>query len=221
MDVLSPVRNILFDLDGTLVDSSKTILDSVLHALESLGVDAQSGPDIESLIGVPLLDIFVGEYGMPDAQAHRAIDIYRAHYEQLNQAGTRVYDGVREGLSRLKGSGLGLYIATVKPTSIADKVLVDMDLRKHLDGVAGASMGPERRDKTGIIAHALDRFSLDAGCSMMVGDRDQDINGARANGLVSLAVTYGFGHPEELTDASPDHLVDGFEQIVHLMLGKR
>lgn len=221
MHVLNPVRNILFDLDGTLVDSSKTILDSVVHALENLGVDPQSGPDIESLIGVPLWDIFVGEYGMSDSQAYRAIDIYRDYYDQLNQAGTRVYDGVREGLSCLQSNGLGLYIATVKPTSIAEKVLVDMDLRKHLDGVAGASMGPERREKTGIIAHALDRFKLDAGCSMMVGDRDQDIHGARANGLVSLAVTYGFGQPDELADAGPDHLVEGFEQIVQLMLGRR
>lgn len=220
MHNMSHIRNILFDLDGTLVDSGETILASVVHALESLEIDANSGPDVESLIGVPLLDIFVGEFGMPDKQAHRAIDVYRAHYEQLNQAGTTVYDGVREGLTQLQNDGLGLYIATVKPTSIAEKVLEDLGLRSHFNGVAGASMGPERRDKTGIISHALGKFGLDAGRSMMVGDRDQDINGARDNDLVSVAVTYGFGQAEELDGAAPDHSVDGFAEIVSLVLDK-
>lgn len=220
MDKLSHIRNILFDLDGTLVDSGETIIASVVHALECLGIDPDSGPDVEALIGVPLLDIFVGEYGMPDDQAHRAIDIYRDHYEQLNQAGTTVYGGVREGLSHLQAHGYGLYIATVKPTSIAEKVLVDLDLRQHFNGVAGASMGPERRGKTGIITHALGKFELDAGRSVMVGDRDQDVNGARDNGLVSVAVTYGFGQAEELSGAAPDHTVDGFAEIVSLVLEK-
>lgn len=218
MACLNHIRNILFDLDGTLVDSGETILASVLHALGRLDIDPDSGPDVESLIGVPLLDIFVGEYGMPDGQAHRAIDIYRDHYEQLNQAGTKVYDGVREGLHHLQKHGYGLYIATVKPTSIAEKVLQDLDLRQHFSGVAGASMGPERRGKAGIITHALGKFDLDAGRSMMVGDRDQDVNGARHNGLVSVAVTYGFGQSEELLGAAPDHTVDGFAEIVSLVL---
>lgn len=221
MDCLKHIRNILFDLDGTLVDSGQTILTSVLHALERLDIDPDSGPGVESLIGVPLLDIFVGEYGMPQKQAQRAIDIYRDHYEQLNQAGTTVYGGVREGLSHLQNHGYDLYIATVKPTSIAEKVLQDLDLRQHFSGVAGASMGPERRGKTGIITHALDKFGLDAGRSMMVGDRDQDVNGARHNGLVSVAVTYGFGHAEELAGAAPDHTVDGFTEIVSLLLEAR
>lgn len=219
MDRLDGIRNVLFDLDGTLVDSSRTILDSVLHALEELDIDPQSGPDVESLIGMPLFDIFVGEYGMPPDRAQRAIDIYRDYYDWLNQAGTMVYGGVREGLSSLREKGLNLYIATVKPTTIAKKVLDDLDLKVHFQGVAGASMGPERRDKTSIIAYALQRFELDPACSIMVGDRDQDIDGARINGMRSLAVTYGFGHPDEIERASPDHRVAGFGEIPLLLLG--
>lgn len=81
-------------------------------------------------------------------------------------------------------------------------------------------MGPERRGKIGIITHALGKFELDAGCSVMVGDRDQDINGARDNGLVSVAVTYGFGQAAELAGAAPDHSVDGFAEILSLVLDK-
>ena len=79
-------------------------------------------------------------------------------------------------------------------------------------------MGPERRDKTSIIAHALGSFDLNAESSLMVGDRDQDILGARANGLSSMAVTYGFGHQDELTAATPDHSADHFSDVSRILL---
>jgi phosphoglycolate phosphatase len=218
MPELNKVHNVLFDLDGTLVDSSKTILDSVFHALGTLGVDPQSGPDVRSLIGMPLFDIFVGQYGMAEDRAQLAIDHYREYYEQLNQAGTTVFAGVRDGLAALQESGLQLFIATVKPTSIAEKVLSDLRLREHFAGVAGASMGPERRDKTSIIAHALSTFGLMADRTVMVGDRDQDILGARANGLPSMAVTYGFGHRDELAAARPDHSADHFRDVSRILV---
>ena len=210
MGRLNGIRNVLFDLDGTLVDSRATIIDSIRHALETLQVDPADAPRVESLIGVPLFDIFTGAYGMNRGQAMQAIDIYRARYDELNQAGTRVYEGVPEGLASLREFGLRLFVATVKPTPIAEKVLADLDLRAWFDGVAGASMGPERREKHGIIAWALDEFGLDAGASLMVGDRDQDIEGARGNGLASLAVSYGFGHAEEIRRARPDFQVECF-----------
>ena len=125
MPAMNTIRNVLFDLDGTLVDSSRTILDSVRHALETLDLDPAAGPGIEKLIGMPLLDIFTGAYGMPREQAMLAIDIYRDHYDRLDQAGTIVYDGVREGLGGLRAAGFSLYVATVKPTPIAEKVLVE------------------------------------------------------------------------------------------------
>lgn len=217
MQRMNGLRNVLFDLDGTLVDSSGTILASLTHALESLGRDPTEGPPVASLIGRPLLDIFTGPFGMTPALAHEAIDRYRAHYEALNQEGTRVYDGVREGLEALGAGGYALFIATVKPTPIAEKVLSDLALRAHFSGVVGATMGPERRGKSAIIAHAIDLHDLSRDRSLMVGDRDQDIHGARENGLRSLAVTWGFGSRDELENAAPDHVAERFGDIPRLL----
>ena len=217
MGRLNGIRNVLFDLDGTLVDSRGTIVESIRHALAALQVAPAGAPDVETLIGVPLFDIFTGAYGMPREQALQAIDIYRAHYDALNQAGTTVYEGVPEGLASLRESGFRLFVATVKPTPIAEKVLSDLELRPFFDGVAGASMGPERREKHGIIAWALCEFGLVAGESLMVGDRDQDIEGARGNGLSSLAVTWGFGQADEIRRARPDRQVERFDQIPELL----
>jgi len=212
------VQNLLFDLDGTLVDSSQTISASLEFAVSGMGVGSAGPTSIRALIGASLLDIFRKEYEMTDDQAHVAIDLYREHYDSLDQAGTRVYDNIRDILPCLKAAGYRLYIATVKPTKIAEKVLSDLDLRYHFDGVAGSSLDSARRDKSSIISHALRKFDLDPICSMMIGDRKQDITGARENGMLALAVTYGFGSRQELESALPDHLVDHSEEIVSLLV---
>ena len=212
------IQNLLFDLDGTLVDSSQTISASIEFALESMGIDSANRTPVEKVIGASLFDIFRNEFDLTDEQAYVAIDLYREHYDSLNQAGTLVYDNIRDVLPRLRTAGYRLFIATVKPTQIAEKVLSDLDLRTWFDGVAGSSMDSERRDKSSIIAHALRKFDLDPSCSMMIGDRNQDITGARENGLLAMAVTYGFGSRQELHSVQPDHTVDGSEEIASLLL---
>jgi len=212
------IRNLLFDLDGTLVDSSATIGASIDFALDKLGVSVVGHSPITSLIGMPLLDIFRHQFEMTDEQAEFAISHYRQHYDQLAQAGSRVYDSIHQVLAILRGEGYRLFIATVKPTAIAEKVLTDLELRSYFDGIAGASMGSERRDKASIIAHALKTFELDPSQCLMIGDRDQDIFGARKNGMPCIAVTYGFGSRAELDSAGPHHVVEHSEEIVSFLL---
>lgn len=211
------VQNVLFDLDGTLIDGSETISTCVHYALDRVGVSANVDTPIEALIGSSLLDIFCNSFGMSEEQAEVAIFHYREHFDRLGQTGTRVYPGIRNVLSDLQNSGFQLFIATVKPTSIAEKVLSDLQLRTYFDGVAGSSMNHERRDKADIIAHALHKHELDPLRSMMIGDRAQDITGAQDNGLFSVAVSYGFGTREELDAVGPDHIVDHSLGILELL----
>jgi len=215
---MNMIRYLLFDLDGTLVDSSLTISASLYYALDRLGISTAGQAPVASIIGMPLLDIFRGPYEMTHEQANAAVAHYRECYDNLAQAGTRVYDNIREALSTLQEGGFGLYVATVKPTPIAEKVLRDLDLRGYFDGVAGASMSHERRDKASIIAHALRKFDLDPLQSLMIGDRDQDIFGARQNGLPCIAVTYGFGSRGELESARPEHMAGHAGEIVALLM---
>ena len=216
--MLKGIRNVLFDLDGTLVDSSRTIGLSIEFALNGMQVNKTADKPVETMIGAPLLDIFRNEFELTDEQAYAAIDLYRNHYDSLNQAGTVVYESIREVLPALKEAGYRLFIATVKPTSIADKVLSDLDLRSCFDGIAGSSMDSKRRGKSSIIAYALETFGLDPLQSIMIGDRNQDIEGARENGMAAIGVTYGFGSREELIEAQPTHLVDHSKEIITLLV---
>jgi phosphoglycolate phosphatase len=211
-------HHILFDLDGTLVDSSAAIRASLDHALRGMGLAFPGDRPVERLIGMPLVDIFRDEFGVTGEPAERAIADYRRHYDAEARSGTRVYEHVVESLEALCRAGCRLAVATVKPTPIASKVLADMGLARYFSGVAGSSMDHARRDKGDIIRHALQEFGLDPARSAMVGDRAQDIRGARDNGLCAVAVTWGFGPLAELTAAGPDHLVDCCSELPGLLL---
>jgi phosphoglycolate phosphatase len=215
---LKDIHNLLFDLDGTLVDSSGTITTCIEYALDKVGMTTINSTPIQTLIGAPLLDIFLNEFGLTQKQTDQAIYHYREHWDSRQQAGSQIYENIQDVLSELQETGYRLYIATVKPTSIAEKVLDDLSLRSYFNGVAGSSMDHERREKSRIIAHALQKFGLDPMRSIMIGDRRQDIAGARDNGLVAMAVTYGFGTREELYAAKPDHIVEHARDIASLLI---
>ena len=214
---MQKIHHALFDLDGTLVDSSGAIHAAVAYALQRLGCPCPPEFAIATWIGTPLIDIFREAFGVVGEPAEQAIAHYREYYDKQAQTGTRVYDRVTDTLEGLCAAGIELFVATVKPSPIADKVLHDMGLKRYFRGVAGSSMDHARRDKADIIRHTLQQYGLEAGHSVMVGDRAQDISGARQNGLYAVGVTYGFGSIEELIAASPDHLVDCLSEIPALL----
>lgn len=217
MQQMQKINHILFDLDGTLVDSSDAIQAALDHALQSLGRQYPADCPVERLIGTPLVDIFREQFGVVGEPAERAIEHYRQYYDRQARAGTRVYDRVAEALEQLCASGIGLFVATVKPSPIAEKVLHEMGLQRYFKGVSGSSMDHRRRSKGDIIRHTLQQYGLEAGHSVMVGDRAQDIHGARQNGLYAVGVTYGFGSLAELTAAGPDHLAGCASEIPPLL----
>jgi phosphoglycolate phosphatase len=214
------IRNLLFDLDGTLVDSSGTIATALEYALKRAGVPAPEPARLRSFIGRPLLDIFMHYFGMDAAGAERAIGHYRMRYERLGRNGSRVYDHVPECLIALGRAGFRLYVATVKPAPIAERVLGDFSLRELFAGVAGSSLDSTRRHKRDIIGHALETFALPAQRSLMIGDRAEDVLGARHHGLDAIAVAYGFGAREELEAAQPLHVAAGFDEVAAWLLAR-
>jgi phosphoglycolate phosphatase len=215
---MKELHNILFDLDGTLVDSSRAIRASLSYALERLGSGMPPDRGVETFIGLPLLEILADTFGITGQRAELGIRHYREHYDEHAQSESRVYDHVEELLERLDRAGFRLFVATVKPAPIAEKVLRDMRLRPWFSGVAGSSMDHSRRDKSAIIRHALEQFGLAAEHSLMIGDRGADISGARHNGLRAVAVSYGFGSLEELLAAGPDHIVGCSSEIAPLLV---
>lgn len=198
--------SILFDLDGTVVDSKPGILASCMAALRSLGHRPDS-LDIDDLIGPPLEEVLaavLGRFG--DDRLAEAALAYRDHYGSTGFLETTVYPGLKATLDQLRTLGAKLFIATSKRTVFADQILAHVGLIDLFEGIQGSEPGGAFDRKADVIAGLLRGHDLSAERCLMVGDRRQDVEGARANGVSMVGVLWGYGDQEELLSAGAMHL---------------
>jgi phosphoglycolate phosphatase len=201
---------VLFDLDGTLADPGMSIVSSIVFALDQLGEPVPPTHVLRGFVGPPLVDTFSG-LGLRAELVERAIGLYRARFDAEGVRLYRPYPAMADLVDDLRADGIGVAIATSKPTPIAERVLDVMRWRSSFDVLAGATMDSSRSAKADIIALALTRFAdagIDAGTIVMVGDRRHDIAGAHAHGIPAVGVTWGYGGRAELAAAGADRIVD-------------
>lgn len=195
---------VLFDLDGTLTESGPGITRSVAYALQKHGILETEQQKLNRFVGPPLVDSFIVYYGFTREQALRAVLDYREYYAAKGIYEGRIYDGVFPLLEELKKQNICCVLATAKPEYYAVQILHRFGLSPYFDFVSGATMDETRTNKAEVIAWALEHLQI--GKAVMVGDREHDILGAKANGLPSVGVLYGYGSSEELENAGADWL---------------
>lgn len=199
----------LFDLDGTLTDPGIGITNAVAHALKKCGIPVPERSALYPFIGPPLLDSFARFYGMNEAESLRAVESYREYYRAAGIHENVLIPGTKELLSALKGRGKTLILATSKPQEFAEKILDTFDLTQFFDYIAGATFDASRSTKAAVIRYALEQAGItDVSTTVMVGDREHDVLGARENGLGCIGVLFGYGSREELERAGARHLAE-------------
>lgn len=207
-------HTILFDLDGTLTDSCLGITNAVAYALRRCGIEEKDLNVLKKFIGPPLNASFAKYYGFSPAECNEAIGYYREYYIKTGIYENRVYDGIEELLIWLKDTGRRAIVATAKPEPAALLVMEHFKLAPYFDVIAGASMDYSRVEKSDVIRYALDRAGIsDLSEVVMVGDRENDIQGARDNGLDSIGVLYGYGSREELLEAGALQIAETVEDL--------
>ena len=200
-------RYYLFDLDGTLTDPGIGITNSVMYALEKYGIHIEDRTELYSFIGPPLGESFRRQFGFSEEQALQAVEYYREYFRPKGIFENIVYEGIPELLQRLRENRVTVALATSKPYEFAVRILEHFDLTRYFDFVGGATMDGRISRKTDVIARLLDEFgNVDKDSVLMIGDRAQDIEGAKANGLHSAGVLWGYGSAEELRGAGADYL---------------
>ncbi len=182
------------DLDGTLVDPKPGITDAVRFALRELGRPVPDADELLWVIGPPLLESFAA-LGVPDPQD--ALDHYRTRYSAGGMYDTEVYSGIPAVLTELKTRGHQLVLMTAKPHVYARKITARLGLADWLDAEYGPELDGTRNDKAELLGHAMAELGVAPEHSVMVGDRRHDIAAARANGIRSVAVAWGYGKTEE------------------------
>lgn len=207
-------HTVLFDLDGTLTDSAPGITNSVAYALRKWGIEEKNLDILRKFVGPPLDESFAKYYGFPPEKCWKAIEYYREYYLPKGLYENRVYDGIVELLEWLRGTGRRAVVATSKPEPAAVQVLEYFHLASYFDVIAGATMDGSRVKKSDVIRYALERAGIqDAAGVVMVGDRENDIEGAKANGLDSIGVLYGYGSREELEEAGALQIAETVEDV--------
>ncbi len=206
-----PVRSrpshVIFDLDGTLADSSPGILWSFHATLEALGHSADE-TTLRCLIGPPLGEPF-RLLGIDETRIDEVVAMYRGFYAERGVYQTRLYDGVATTLAALSEEGVRLGVATAKRVDFARQMLNALGVGEFFDEISGASLDLRVTSKFDVMALVIDGWALTQRRDVwMVGDRHFDMVAARRHEVCAVGALWGFGSPGELREAGADWLVE-------------
>ncbi|BAK94236.1 HAD hydrolase-like protein [Tetragenococcus halophilus] len=199
-------QKILFDLDGTIIDSSQGIFASLNYAMKEMNRNPLDSKTLKSFIGPPLVESFI-KTGMTEEEAKEAVDHYRTLYKKEGMYQVTLYDGIQEVLTQL-AERYDLFLATSKPEFFAVKIIHHLELAEFFEGIYGADLDGIRSEKRAVIHDALKAEKVEElSTVVMIGDRAHDIIGAKENNIDNIGVLYGFGDKEELVNAGAQKIV--------------
>jgi pyrophosphatase PpaX len=205
---------VLFDFDGTVVDSGAMILASVRHATKKVLDRDFSDAELLASVGTPLRE----QMSLFDAElADELVDVYRAHNEPLHHA-LEPCDGMVAALQRLKQEGRRLGIVTAKRHRTVELAFAVLPLRRYFDVVVAAEDSDRHKPAPDPLLTALDRLDAGREQAAYVGDSPFDIAAAKAAGVFAVAVTWGGIHSEEsLRAEAPDAIVSTPEELLGVL----
>jgi phosphoglycolate phosphatase len=207
-------RAIVFDLDGTLVDSLPDIVGAFQDAFGELGLAPPDAEAVRRRVGLPL-ETMAAAFAPPERVAALAA-AYRRLYPLRFTRTSRPFPGAREVLAELRGHGFRLAVATTKRSDMAVRFVAAMGLTDALDHVQGTDGFPHK-PAPDVVRRAL--AALDAEGTWMVGDTTHDVGAGKAAGLATYAVTWGTHDAATLAAARPDRLEPDLDTLVDAVLG--
>lgn len=211
---------VFLDLDGTLTDSEPGIYESLRVMLSHFGI-TKSDAELKPFLGPALWDSCPKYLGFNHEQTEEAIAVYREHYNKIGIYNNKVYPGIYDLLDTLKNNGKHLVLATGKPDLQAQIVCDHFNLTPYFEFLGGSTFDVSRSKKYQVIAYALEQLGLndkDKEKIIMVGDRENDIDGAHKNGIKVCAVLYGYGNLHEFKEAGADYICNTVQDLKELLL---
>ena len=216
---MSKFTTILWDLDGTIIDSSPGVFESFHHTFQSLGLPDLTDEQMRPFMGPPLSNTFGQVLGFEPELVQECLKTYRDFY--LNQGGAlnaTLFPGVIETLQKIKAAGIQQSLATSKALIGTTLVGEHFDFLKYFDFLGTASNDLSRNSKSQVLDYALtelQKLGADLTKPLLIGDRIHDIEGAREHGIEVCLVKWGFGTDEEF--ALADYLVNSADELQELL----
>jgi len=213
------MQAVLFDLDGTLIDTAPELAAALNLALQRDALALATPAQVRRWIGDgtrALLGKAYAAAGIPadgiESRVHAAWPAFEYDYAQLCGQHSTLYPGVRRMLERITGAGIAVGLVTNKETEFAHRLLVRHELNTCFDLLVCGDTLPVRKPDPAMLAHALQALQCAPEEALYVGDSAVDVRTARAAGMPVWAVTHGYGGPLRGADA-PDRFVDSFDEL--------
>ncbi|MCR5746976.1 MAG: HAD hydrolase-like protein [Lachnospiraceae bacterium] len=215
-----PVGTVIFDLDGTLIDTGEGIMKCAQYSLENIGIEVEDYHDLSFFVGPPLMHTYTVRYGVSEEKARELIRIYRERYEPEGVFECELYPGVKECLINLREKGYKICIGSSKPEHMCVKLLKHFGLSELFDEVCGATPDGKIDTKAEVLTELFRRGKDDtefiSGC-VLVGDTGFDISGAAGVGISSIGVSFGYGNTGEMKKLGASSIADSMEEIPGLI----
>lgn len=214
--MIQSMKAILWDLDGTIINSEEGITKCVQYALRAQGIDE---PDLKKLlcfIGPPLDPVFREKYDMTADEAWQSVVKYRERFDREGIFECQLYDGVKDVIIDMKRKGYRLALASSKPEIACRRILNHFGLMPYFDEVVGSTLDGSISTKQQVLEELERRMASwgigkDEMC--LIGDTKYDAAGAKAFGICCIGVSYGFGTREEMLAAGAEMVFDKIEEV--------
>ncbi|WP_280563998.1 phosphoglycolate phosphatase [Chromohalobacter sp. 48-RD10] len=214
---LEGIRLVVFDLDGTLIDSVPDLAAAVDGALREQGLPEVGEAAVRGWVGNGsrrLVERALYAVGAQDMELEAAHEIFLRYYRQAPCRLTHVYPGVREALEALAARGVTLGLITNKPTAFIAPILKCLDLERYFALTLGGDALSTRKPDPAPLLHLADRLEIAPSACLMVGDSRHDVEAGRRAGFRTLAVPYGYNHGEPVAASQPDVMVESLGELV-------
>ena len=216
-------KYVFFDLDGTITEPEEGIINGVLYALSKFEITVEDRTTLYSYIGPPLRDSFREFHGLSEEEAEQAVLYYREYYSTKGIYQNGIMPGMEAAFQTLREHGCHLYVATSKPELYAKQILEYLRLDGYFDIIAGSTFDKSRDTKAAVIEYLLTNIAADqtkppVDDIIMVGDRKFDVLGARAFGIETIGVLFGYGSKEEFEACDCRYFAENAEEMVRIIL---
>jgi phosphoglycolate phosphatase len=210
---------VIFDLDGTLIDSKLDLVNSVNATRRHMGMEPLDNPTVSSYVGngAPVLIRRAMGAAASEAQVEEALEFFLEYYRDHALDETRLYPGVLETLERLATAGKRMAVLTNKPVKMSRAIVTGLGIAPRFFQVYGGNSFDFKKPHPVGIETLVQEAGIARELTIMVGDSAVDVATALNAGVRSCGVTYGF-QPETLLDPKPDWLIDQIEDLANLVL---
>lgn len=211
---------VIFDFDGTVVDTGEGILKSLQYSFKEMGREVPDLNDLKKFIGPPIYYSYTTFYGVSEEEVGMYIKKYRERYKEKGIYECELYDGMIELLDGLRAKGIKIGIASSKPMHLIYSVADYLKITDKFDAIVGVKIDDSNHSsKTQLILDAMTEMgATDKSKVLMVGDRMFDLDGAAGAGVDSCGAIWGYGSEEEFREHNATYIVNKTTEILDLAL---